>query len=128
MSAQVSRPGWETWAANETQNSDDTSILQAPRHPMLETALNFHAHGISVVKVAADGSKRPLGAWKEYQDRRATDQELNGWFSTGHPAIGERSHSTRTANTLDEAGRFVHATAHLFLEPSRKDERLVARR
>lgn len=45
--------------------------------------------GISTVAVATDGSKRPRGEWKEYQSRRANQQELIQWFGNGHsPGIG----------------------------------------
>jgi putative DNA primase/helicase len=44
--------------------------------------------GISVVPVANDGSKRPRGNWKEFQTRRANQQELIQWFGQHWPAIG----------------------------------------
>ncbi|UXE04788.1 DNA primase/polymerase [Arthrobacter phage Shambre1] len=54
----------------------------------LTAAQTLAAAGISVVKVKADGSKRPAGEWKEHQARHATDVELQMWFGNGHPAIG----------------------------------------
>lgn len=48
---------------------------------ILSTALRFHNAGISVVPVAGDGSKRPAIAWKEFQSRRPTTDELLAWFS-----------------------------------------------
>lgn len=91
MSANESRPGWETRAANETGNSGDTRILQADKPPALEAALTFLAQGISVVPTRSDGSKAPAGPWKEYQERRAAEQELYAWFGGERPqytAIG----------------------------------------
>lgn len=54
-------------------------------NPLLQTALEFAAAGISAVPVAADGSKRPAGEWKQYQQQRATEPELYGWFADGRP-------------------------------------------
>lgn len=51
----------------------------------LETALALHADGISVIPVAHDGTKRPRGAWKEYQSTRATIEQLREWFAPGSP-------------------------------------------
>lgn len=48
----------------------------------LETALELHHAGISVVPVKTDGTKRPNGAWKQYQTGRATTNELHTWFTT----------------------------------------------
>ncbi|WP_422389921.1 phage/plasmid primase, P4 family [Arthrobacter sp. N1] len=54
----------------------------------LETALNLHAQGISVVPVNTDGTKRPLGQWKHYQTSRATTEEIHRWFTTGDLGVG----------------------------------------
>lgn len=48
---------------------------------ILTTALRFASNGIAVVPVAGDGSKRPAIAWKEYQSRKPTTEELLAWFS-----------------------------------------------
>ena len=56
---------------------------------ILTTALRFAAAGISAVPVAADGSKRPgLSAWKDYQNRRPTPEELMNWFSKKQDGVG----------------------------------------
>lgn len=47
---------------------------------ILTTALRFASNGIATVPVAADGSKRPAIAWKEYQERKPTTEEILGWF------------------------------------------------
>lgn len=48
--------------------------------PLLTTALELHAAGLSVVPVAADGTKRPRGAWKQYTTTAADEQQLHAWF------------------------------------------------
>jgi putative DNA primase/helicase len=55
---------------------------------MLTAAIALHAAGCSVVSVRADGSKHPRGAWKHYQTKRATEDQLRTWFESGHPGIG----------------------------------------
>ncbi|MGA6128800.1 MULTISPECIES: phage/plasmid primase, P4 family [unclassified Microbacterium] len=49
---------------------------------LLATALNLHAAGLSVVPVAADGSKRPRIAWKEHTTVAADEAQLRAWFET----------------------------------------------
>jgi hypothetical protein len=85
MMTQESRPGRETKAA-DNQNSGDTSILQAERSATLETALELHAHGLSVVAVRPDGSKAPQGSWRCYQERQPTIAEIRSWFGHGTTA------------------------------------------
>lgn len=36
--------------------------------------------GLSVIPVRLDGSKAPVGSWKEYQTRRPTTDEIEQWF------------------------------------------------
>lgn len=52
----------------------------------LATALELLRHGISVVPVMADGSKRPQGAWKQYQEHLADPSQLEDWFPAGGTA------------------------------------------
>lgn len=56
--------------------------------PTLDAALAWHRAGCSVVRVATDGTKRPLGAWKQYQATAADASILNAWFTGGHPGVG----------------------------------------
>lgn len=49
---------------------------------LLATALDLHAAGLSVVPVAADGSKRPRIAWKQYTTEPAPVDVVTGWFTT----------------------------------------------
>jgi P4 family phage/plasmid primase-like protien len=47
---------------------------------LLATALELQAAGLSVVPVAADGTKRPRVAWKAYTDAPADVEQLRAWF------------------------------------------------
>ena len=47
---------------------------------LLATALELHAAGLSVVPVAADGTKRPRIAWKPHTDAAADAAQLRAWF------------------------------------------------
>ncbi|WP_030670551.1 phage/plasmid primase, P4 family [Streptomyces rimosus] len=59
-----------------------------PPQDTLRAALAWHAAGASVVRVATDGTKRPLGNWAAHQKERATEQQLRAWFTGGHPGLG----------------------------------------
>lgn len=48
---------------------------------LLATALELHAAGLSVVPVAADGTKRPLVSWKNYTSNPADTDQLESWFN-----------------------------------------------
>jgi P4 family phage/plasmid primase-like protien len=47
---------------------------------LLTTALDLHAAGLSVVPVAADGTKRPRVSWKNYTSNPAGTDQLESWF------------------------------------------------
>lgn len=55
---------------------------------ILDAALAWHAAGASVVRVAVDGSKRPLGAWKQHQNTAVDADTIRAWFADGHPGVG----------------------------------------
>lgn len=55
---------------------------------VLEAAVKFHAAGVCVVPARTDGSKAPIGSWKEFQTRRPTIAEIQEWFGSGHEGIG----------------------------------------
>ncbi|MFT2014636.1 phage/plasmid primase, P4 family [Streptomyces sp. 796.1] len=59
-----------------------------PPPDTLAAALALHAAGCSVISVHADGSKRPRGTWRHYQQARADEATLHRWFAEGHPGIG----------------------------------------
>jgi len=48
---------------------------------MLDSVTAYLAAGYSVIPVYCDGTKRPAVAWKEYQTRRATDDEVHEWYA-----------------------------------------------
>jgi hypothetical protein len=50
---------------------------------LLEAARAWAAAGFSVIPVAADGTKAPAVAWKQYQTERADDEALIYWFEFG---------------------------------------------
>ena len=54
---------------------------------ILDTALRLASMGISVIPLKAR-DKRPIGAWKEFQARRATEEEIRTWFSVPGLNIG----------------------------------------
>ncbi len=45
--------------------------------------------GLSIIPIKTDGSKAPaLTAWKQFEQRQATDAELQTWFGNGQrPSI-----------------------------------------
>lgn len=47
---------------------------------LLATALELHGAGLSVVPVAADGTKRPRVSWKNYTSNPAGTDQLESWF------------------------------------------------
>jgi Bifunctional DNA primase/polymerase, N-terminal len=50
-------------------------------------ALRLVTAGLSVIPIAADGTKRPVIAWKPYQSRPPTSEELTRWFQEGDVGI-----------------------------------------
>lgn len=59
-----------------------------PAPDMLATALQWATAGCSVVRVTLDGTKTPLGTWKQHQTTRADPDQLRTWFQAGHPGLG----------------------------------------
>jgi putative DNA primase/helicase len=53
---------------------------------LLETALELHRNGISIVPVKTDGTKAPAVAWKPYTSTRADETQLRTWFE--HDTFG----------------------------------------
>lgn len=49
---------------------------------LLAAALDLAAHGCSVIPVAADGTKRPLIAWKQHQAQAAGPEQITSWFDS----------------------------------------------
>ncbi len=58
------------------------------RNSVLHTAQTALAAGISVLPIRANGSKQPdLDSWREYQQHRASETEVEQWFHTNEPGI-----------------------------------------
>lgn len=55
---------------------------------ILQAALDFYHAGISVVPAKMDGTKAPIGSWKQYQVARAEIPQLEEWFSGSQTGIG----------------------------------------
>jgi hypothetical protein len=51
-------------------------------------ALEAHDAGLCVVRAATDGTKKPLGQWKQYQQQRPDREQVETWFGGGHPGMG----------------------------------------
>ncbi|HET8726356.1 MAG TPA: bifunctional DNA primase/polymerase, partial [Alphaproteobacteria bacterium] len=60
-------------------DTDAELAVQAVR----EAAYAWQANGFSVVPVQEDGTKRPLGTWKQYQREAASRQQVSDWFASG---------------------------------------------
>jgi hypothetical protein len=54
----------------------------------LVAALAGHDAGLCIIRSAIDGTKKPLGSWKQYQTQRPTRDEVAAWFADGHPGMG----------------------------------------
>jgi len=55
---------------------------------ILQAALNFNDAGVCVIPAKNDGSKAPVGNWKQYQVERPSIEQISDWFATGHNGIG----------------------------------------
>jgi hypothetical protein len=76
---------------------------------ILQAALDFHDAGVSVVPARTDGSKAPIGLWKQYQVAMPTRDEVIEWFKDGHQGIGIITGSVSGNLEMIEAeGRAVH--------------------
>jgi Bifunctional DNA primase/polymerase, N-terminal/AAA domain len=77
---------------------------------VLQAALDFYDAGISVVPANNNGSKSPIGSWKQYQVSRAEPEQLGDWFGTGHPGIGIITGAVSgNLEMLELEGRAIHA-------------------
>jgi hypothetical protein len=76
---------------------------------ILQAALDLHDAGCSVVPARTDGSKAPIGSWKQYQVTRPTRDEVIEWFKDGHEGIGIITGSVSgNLEMLEAEGRAVH--------------------
>ena len=54
----------------------------------LQAALNFYDAGCSVIPARVDGTKAPIGNWKQYQIERPSREQIVEWFQDGHAGMG----------------------------------------
>lgn len=55
---------------------------------ILDAALDALRHGFAVVPPAEDGTKRPMGEWKKFQQHLPGADDVIGWYSAGRTGIG----------------------------------------
>lgn len=85
---------------------------------LLTTALELHAVSLSPLPVAADGSKRPRIAWKEYAaaalasisrpPRTACGRRANGGSASTGPHLGELAGDHRMTSPPSQSSRRDH--------------------
>lgn len=76
----------------------------------LDAALALERAGYSVVPTKADGTKAPMGLWREYQEHRPTPDMLRRWY-TGNPDLGVgiiTGHPDARVILLEIEGRAMH--------------------
>lgn len=62
---------------------------QVQQNSILDSALEYHSMGFSILPVKTDGSKKPdLKSWTQYQTQRADEQQVRDWFIAGDKNIG----------------------------------------
>lgn len=82
----------------------------------LQAALAAHDAGLCIVRVATDGTKRPLGAWKQWQAERPSREQVEAWFSDGHPGMGVICGAVSgDLEMLELEGRFMAESAEAFV-------------
>ncbi len=68
--------------ANGGASADNQSVPEAaPTNALLSTALEMHEHGFCVIPTHPGGGKKPHSAWKEYQYKPPSRQQVQAWFS-----------------------------------------------
>ncbi len=77
-------------------------------------ALAFVEAGCSVLRVRADGSKAPAGAWEHAQRQAADASTVAGWFNGGHPGVGVVTGAVSgNLELLEFEGRAIAEGVHL---------------
>src|SRR5262245_59546451 len=62
---------------------------ESTRSDLLSLALAARAAHVCTIPASEDGEKKPaLDAWKVYQERLPTEQELQAWFRNGRTGLG----------------------------------------
>jgi P4 family phage/plasmid primase-like protien len=81
---------------------------------LLDTALELLQHGISILPVRPDGTKQPMGAWKQYQNRRADPEQARAWFTQPGPGLGiVTGHISGGLEMAEIEGRAAGRVPHL---------------
>jgi hypothetical protein len=88
-------------------------MSEPAQSPILAAALDAWDAGLSVVRVRTDGSKRPVGEWKQYQTVRADRDTVAQWFTNTAHGLGVICGAVSgDLEMLELEGRFVteHST------------------
>lgn len=80
---------------------------------ILLSALEFLAQAISIVPTANDGSKRPVGQWKHYQERLPEAAEVLAWATTAQGFGVVTGAVSGNLELLELEGRAVAANLHI---------------
>lgn len=96
--------------------------MPEPAPDMLAAALDAYDAGLCVVRARADGSKRPMGEWKQYQAERPSREQVAEWFRDGHPAMGAICGAVSGGLEMFELeGRFVEHYGTTRFEEAMRD-------
>jgi len=79
---------------------------------VLLAALEFLAEGVAVVPAANDGTKRPLGNWKEFQTRQPEATEVLQWATTAQGFGVITGAVSGNLEMMELEGRAVAADLH----------------
>jgi hypothetical protein len=86
ISTTPSEAGGECFGA--VQFRPTCPMAMTEMNPYLATALRAMRAGISVLPPRQNGSKRPIGAWKNYQTERADEETIREWYANGCTGVG----------------------------------------
>ena len=76
-------------AIHDARDATDVYINAHPGVvPVYDAALRWHALGVCTVPVKKDGSKAPLGQWKQYMEGLPAKAELWHWHHDGTSGLG----------------------------------------
>lgn len=103
---------WDTMMAAEAYLRENPDAL-----PVYGAARRWLELGVSTVPVRDDGSKAPIGKWKQYMECLPTEKELFNWHHTGKSGLGIVTGRTSRADgfvieMLEFEGRAVSEGVH----------------
>ena len=82
--------------------------MMAAPDTLLTAALAAYDAGLCVVRATIDGTKSPVGRWKQYQSERPTRDEVAAWFADGYPGVGVICGAVSgNLEMLELEGRFI---------------------